>query len=201
MSADHSGHFSSLLAAAPPLAARMRSLASLVAQQAAPALMRAYAGAAGAVVPASSPFLRFSNPYPTPVDHTPLLSTIPDTKVRGCLSGCYAGGGCTVRRGSFVLEEREHWTHSDLKSSRGCSVPWLCAAWWRSSIRSEPSYTCSDCHGRPREGREACGGTGSACISRAARGAAHTPAGASRCCVACAALLRCDGHRGRQTGP
>lgn len=60
----------------------MRSLASYVAQQAAPALMRAYAGAAGAVVPASSPFLRFSNPYPTPVDHTPLLSTIPDTKVR-----------------------------------------------------------------------------------------------------------------------
>jgi len=60
----------------------MRSLASLVTQQG-PAFARAYAaGAAGAVVPASSPFLRFSNPYPTPVDVTPLLSTIPETQVR-----------------------------------------------------------------------------------------------------------------------
>lgn len=64
----------------------MRSLATLVAQQA-PALMRGYAGAAGAVVPAGSPFLRFSNPYPTPVDHTPLLTTIPETQVTSLPNG------------------------------------------------------------------------------------------------------------------
>jgi processing peptidase subunit beta len=56
----------------------MRSLAALVKDQA-PAFVRAYAGAVAPV--ASSPFLRFSNPYPTPVDTTPLLSTIPETNV------------------------------------------------------------------------------------------------------------------------
>lgn len=56
----------------------MRVLTALVKDQA-PALVRAYAGV---VAPATSPFLRFSNPYPTPVDTTPLLSTIPETQVR-----------------------------------------------------------------------------------------------------------------------
>eukprot|EP00878_Enallax_costatus_P000634 GHUV01000737.1.p1 GENE.GHUV01000737.1~~GHUV01000737.1.p1 ORF type:complete len:493 (+),score=146.57 GHUV01000737.1:128-1606(+) len=32
-------------------------------------------------VASSSPFLRFSNPYPQSIDHTPLLSSIPDTQV------------------------------------------------------------------------------------------------------------------------
>ncbi|KAI8472074.1 MAG: Metalloenzyme, LuxS/M16 peptidase-like protein, partial [Monoraphidium minutum] len=58
----------------------MRALAGLVREQAGPALSRAYAGVV-APVAASSPFLRFSNPYPTPVDTTPLLSTIPETQI------------------------------------------------------------------------------------------------------------------------
>jgi len=42
----------------------------------------AAAGAADvAVAASSSPFLRFSNPYPQALDHTPLLSTIPETQV------------------------------------------------------------------------------------------------------------------------
>jgi hypothetical protein len=74
----------------------MRSLAAVVAQQA-PALMRAYAGAAGTVVPASSPFLRFSNPYPTPVELSPLLSTIPETQVRTRPCSRPAGEGSPQR--------------------------------------------------------------------------------------------------------
>jgi hypothetical protein len=69
----------------------MRALAGVLAHKA-PEFARAYAGAAGAVLPASSPFLRFSNPYPTAVDHTPLLSTIPETHVSLELSVSGAGG-------------------------------------------------------------------------------------------------------------
>jgi hypothetical protein len=37
----------------------------------------------GAVVPAEgNPFLRYSNPFPVAIDHTPLLSTVPETRVR-----------------------------------------------------------------------------------------------------------------------
>lgn len=42
--------------------------------------VRAFANTALEVA-SSSPFLRFSNPYPQPIDHTPLLSSIPDTQV------------------------------------------------------------------------------------------------------------------------
>lgn len=60
------------------LARHQREVASLA--------TRAFATAAHDVaVPASSPFLRFSNPYPTAIDHTPLLSTIPETQVRAGL--------------------------------------------------------------------------------------------------------------------
>ena len=81
----------------------MRSLAGLVARQAAPALTRAYAGAVAPATSGSSPFLRFSNPYPTPVDHTPLLSTIPETRVRRGPGWRLRGGpngGRRVRRGA-----------------------------------------------------------------------------------------------------
>jgi processing peptidase subunit beta len=70
----------------------MRVLQQLVkqgefAQLAARAFGTSAAAAADvAVASAGSPFLRFSNPYPQSLDHTPLLSTIPDTQVR--LSSC-----------------------------------------------------------------------------------------------------------------
>lgn len=63
----------------------MRGLVSLVRQQRdlAQLAVRAFATASAQVVPASgSPFLRFSNPYPQEIDHTPLLSTIPETQVQ-----------------------------------------------------------------------------------------------------------------------
>lgn len=62
----------------------MRGLVSLVRQQRdlSQLAVRAFASAASEVAVASdSPFLRFSNPYPAAVDHTPLLSTIPETQV------------------------------------------------------------------------------------------------------------------------
>lgn len=67
----------------------MRVLQSLARQQgellglAARAFGSSASAAANAVAVASgsSPFLRFSNPYPASIDHTPLLSTIPETQV------------------------------------------------------------------------------------------------------------------------
>lgn len=43
-------------------------------------LVRAF----GSIVPAvaeGNPFLRFSNPYPKSIDHSPLLATLPETQV------------------------------------------------------------------------------------------------------------------------
>ena len=41
------------------------------------------ARAFGSVVPAEgNPFLRYSNPFPVAIDHSPLLATLPDTQVR-----------------------------------------------------------------------------------------------------------------------
>lgn len=57
-------------------------LLSTLKQQGQLALLTARAFATTAVeVSSSNPFLRFSNPYPQAIDHTPLLSAIPDTKV------------------------------------------------------------------------------------------------------------------------
>lgn len=57
-------------------------LLSTFKQQGQLALLTARAFATTAVeVASSNPFLRFSNPYPQAIDHTPLLSAIPDTKV------------------------------------------------------------------------------------------------------------------------
>lgn len=44
--------------------------------------LRAFGSAAKDVVATdANPFLRFSNPRPSPIDHTPLLSTLPETRV------------------------------------------------------------------------------------------------------------------------
>lgn len=56
--------------------------ASRTAVALAQAAARAFGSAAAEVVPASSPFLRFSNPFPAAIDHSPLLSSIPETQVR-----------------------------------------------------------------------------------------------------------------------
>lgn len=45
------------------------------------ALCRAFASDAVSVQSSSNPFLRFSSPVPKAIDHTPLLSTLPETKV------------------------------------------------------------------------------------------------------------------------
>ncbi len=43
---------------------------------------RAFGSAAKDVATADgNAFLRFSNPFPAPIDHTPLLATLPETKV------------------------------------------------------------------------------------------------------------------------
>ncbi len=54
--------------------------------------IRAFASAADVALATESPFLRFSNPYPTAIDHTPLLSTIPETQVSRSGSACQSGG-------------------------------------------------------------------------------------------------------------
>jgi hypothetical protein len=68
----------------------MRVLQALLARQAQGELSQLAARAFGtctaasaevAVASSSSPFLRFSNPYPQSLDHTQLLSSIPDTQV------------------------------------------------------------------------------------------------------------------------
>ncbi|GLC43073.1 hypothetical protein PLESTF_001205200 [Pleodorina starrii] len=62
----------------------MRSLKQILRlQQDAGALaLRAFGTAAKDVVASeSNPFLRFSNPRPSPIDHTPLLSTLPETRI------------------------------------------------------------------------------------------------------------------------
>lgn len=77
----------------------MRVLQQLVKQQgelvqlAARALSTSAASGAAdvAVASSSSPFLRFSNPYPQALDHTPLLSTIPETQVSRAPAGCWMG--------------------------------------------------------------------------------------------------------------
>lgn len=78
----------------------MRVLQQLVKQQgelvqlAARAFGTSGASAADvAVASSSSPFLRYSNPYPQALDHTPLLSTIPETQVRSNLSCRHESGG------------------------------------------------------------------------------------------------------------
>lgn len=82
----------------------MRVLQQLVkqgelAQLAARAFGTSSAAAAAdvAVASSSSPFLRFSNPYPQALDHTPLLSTIPETQVRfGSSLGSIGSDRCSV---------------------------------------------------------------------------------------------------------
>lgn len=81
----------------------MRVLQQLVkqgelAQLAARAFGTSAAAAADvAVASSSSPFLRFSNPYPQALDHTPLLSTIPETQVRfGCPLGSVGANWTSV---------------------------------------------------------------------------------------------------------
>lgn len=61
------------------LAAKQGELAQLAARA---FVTSAAASADVAVASSSSPFLRFSNPYPQALDHTPLLASIPDTQVR-----------------------------------------------------------------------------------------------------------------------
>jgi processing peptidase subunit beta len=65
----------------------MRVLQSLVRQQGELIQLAARAfgtsAATSADVAVASPFLRYSNPYPANIDHTPLLSSIPETQVRG----------------------------------------------------------------------------------------------------------------------
>lgn len=46
------------------------------------AQLAARAFATAAVEVAGNPFLRYSNPFPVAIDHTPLLSSIPETQVR-----------------------------------------------------------------------------------------------------------------------
>eukprot|EP00775_Hariotina_reticulata_P005828 gene5828-6069_t len=63
----------------------MRVLQSLARQQGELLQLAARAfgtsAAAAADVAVASPFLRYSNPYPANIDHTPLLSSIPETQV------------------------------------------------------------------------------------------------------------------------
>lgn len=47
-------------------------------------LTRAFGAVAKDVVSSdANPFLRYSSPFPTNIDHSPLLSTLPETQVRG----------------------------------------------------------------------------------------------------------------------
>lgn len=65
---------------------------------------RTFAVAAREVaVAGDSPFLRYSNPFPSPVDHTPLLSAIPETQVRAWAfaSACAFLGAGVARLGSW----------------------------------------------------------------------------------------------------
>jgi processing peptidase subunit beta len=50
--------------------------------------LAARAFATAAVEVAGSPFLRYSNPFPAAIDHTPLLSSIPETQVRPGAGSC-----------------------------------------------------------------------------------------------------------------
>lgn len=64
----------------------MQGLTALLRQAQAPAVtqgLRAFGTAAKDVLATSgNPFLRFSTPYPKAIDHSPLLSTLPETQVR-----------------------------------------------------------------------------------------------------------------------
>ena len=62
-------------------AAREAQLAQL-AQLATRALSSSSSASGEVAVASASPFLRFSNPYPAAIDHSSLLSTIPETQVR-----------------------------------------------------------------------------------------------------------------------
>lgn len=58
----------------------MQSLSTLIRQR--QGASRLAARAFGTVAAAEgNPFLRYSNPFPTPVDHSPLLATLPETKI------------------------------------------------------------------------------------------------------------------------
>jgi len=65
----------------------MRGLLSLVRQQRELTQFAVRAFATDVAVSSTSPFLRFSNPYPQAIDHSPLLSTIPETKVSTLANG------------------------------------------------------------------------------------------------------------------
>eukprot|EP00879_Flechtneria_rotunda_P000964 GHRR01001097.1.p1 GENE.GHRR01001097.1~~GHRR01001097.1.p1 ORF type:complete len:500 (+),score=170.79 GHRR01001097.1:81-1580(+) len=71
----------------------MRVLQSLVrhqgelAQLAARAFGTSVIAAADAAIATTNPFLRFSNPYPIAIDHTPLLASIPETNVTTLSNG------------------------------------------------------------------------------------------------------------------
>ena len=70
-----------------------------------PVAVRAFASDAVAVGQQQNPFLRFSSPQPKALDHSPLLSTLPETKVWeesvcAWMAGCMfwvvgASQGCT----------------------------------------------------------------------------------------------------------
>ena len=60
----------------------LRSLRGGASQLAARALASSAAASGEVAVASESPFLRFSNPYPAAIDHSSLLSTIPETQVR-----------------------------------------------------------------------------------------------------------------------
>ena len=59
-------------------AAREAQLAQLATR----ALSSSSSASGEVAVASASPFLRFSNPYPAAIDHSSLLSTIPETQVR-----------------------------------------------------------------------------------------------------------------------
>ena len=68
----------------------MKAVASYVAslagrQELQSSAVRAFGSVAAA---SGNPFLRFSNPFPAAIDHSPLLATLPETKVRLCLVLC-----------------------------------------------------------------------------------------------------------------
>lgn len=86
----------------------MKSLTGLLRQQQQLGGLAARAYGSAVVAADGNPFLRFSNPYPSAIDHTPLLATLPETKVgaRDYPLGVAAGAAAGVLCG-WKLEARE----------------------------------------------------------------------------------------------
>lgn len=91
------------------------ALAKLLASQRRRALggnvsLRAFGAAAKDVAKADgNPFLRFSNPMPQNLDYTPLLSSLPETKVRRSVcneAACTRSGGQNAQTEAFSSSRR-----------------------------------------------------------------------------------------------